>query len=140
MHGSSGWAVFSIDRPEVLRILRVLSEQEAFGSRRREASRTVVHPMVWRVTNASRRSGSRGVDMKRKKGDGDEEFDVFGDDEAEIDSEAIEDDEELSEDDDLDDDDEFEDDDDFDGDFVEGDEFTAAEGDFDEFGSEDNER
>ena len=70
--------------------------------------------------------------MKRKKGDGEEEFDVFG----EQDVEAIGDDEledEEFEEDDLDED-EFDDDDDFDEDFPEEADLQVNEDDFEEFG------
>ena len=71
--------------------------------------------------------------MKRKKGDGDEEFDVFGEQDPEaINDDELEDDEEFEED-DLDDG-EFGEEDDFDETFVEGDDLQIGEGDFDEFG------
>ena len=71
--------------------------------------------------------------MKRKKGDGDEEFDVFGEQDVEaIGDDELEDDEEFEED-DLDED-EFEDEDDLDADFVEDDDLQIADDDFEEFG------
>ena len=71
--------------------------------------------------------------MKRKKGDGDEEFDVFGEQDVEaIGDDEIEDDEEFDED-DLDDDE-------FDEDFVEDDDLQVGEGGFDEFGENDPDR
>src|ERR1051326_7223432 len=95
---ASARGAFSIDPPEVLRILRVLSK----GSVRpapRATWRRFVHPRRGAI-RASGRSGSRGVDMKRKKGDGDEEFDVFGEQDVEaIGDDELEDDEEFEEDD-----------------------------------------
>src|SRR5580765_3728233 len=91
---------------------------------------------LWRATGTSQRSGSRGVDMKRKKGDGDEEFDVFGDEDVEaIGDDELEDDEEFDED-DLDDDEFSDDDDDFDEDFVEDDDLQVNEEDLEEFGND----
>ena len=73
--------------------------------------------------------------MKRKKGDGDEEFDVFGEQDVEaIGDDDLEDDEEFDED-DLDDD-EIADDDEFDDDFVADDDLQIGEDDFNEFGED----
>ena len=69
--------------------------------------------------------------MKRKKGDGDDEFDVFGEDVEAIGDDELEDDEEFEED-DLDD--EFGEEDDLDEDFVEDDDLQLGDDDFDEFG------
>jgi len=88
---------------------------------------------------SSRCSDTRGVDMKRKKGDGDDEFDVFGEQDVEaIGDDELEDDEEFEED-DLDDD-EFGDDDDFDEDFVEDDDLQMNDDDFEEYGGGESDR
>src|SRR5262249_5488327 len=127
---SPGKGSFSIDPPGVLRILRVLSAGSARPSQR-ETLRRNVHRIVaphdvptdGRV-RAPGRSGLARGNMKRKKGSGDEEFDVFGEDVEEIEDDELEDDEEFDED-DLDEDEFDEDDDDFEDDFVEDDELQV---------------